>query len=96
VSESKKKTGLGKSAFFASTTGEDNSPTLDDTSTKQETRQPEKPKKVRTTITLYPETLMAMELLKAHGRKTGDKITLSDVFAEAIGELMRKKGISIQ
>jgi len=96
VSESKKKTGLGKSAFFATATGEDDSPTFDGTSIKQETRQPEKPKKVRTTITVYPETLMAMELLKAHGRKTGDKITLSDVFAEAIGELMRKKGISIQ
>lgn len=55
----------------------------------------EKPKstKVRTTITIYPRTLSAMEQLKMELRKSGDKITLSDVMEEAIWALMEKKGL---
>lgn len=52
-----------------------------------------KPKKERTTVMLYPETLSAMERLKVELRKSGDKVTYSDVLEQAIWALMEKKGL---
>lgn len=95
MSNNKKKTGLGTSAFFASPTG-DGAQTATAEAAGNGTKQPEKPKKVRTTITLYPETLAAMELLKAEARKTGKKVTLSDVFADAVDALMAQRGLSLE
>ena len=43
---------------------------------------------------MYPRTLSAMEQLKMELRKSGDKVTLSDVFEEAIWALMEKKGLT--
>ena len=96
MSNSKKKTGLGKSAFFTPQAEESESPTPPAETTKaEEPKAPEKPQKVRTTVTLYPETLAAMELLKANARKSGKKVTLSDVFEDAIKALMEKKQITV-
>ena len=55
----------------------------------------EKSEKVRTTITMYPKTLSAMEQLRVELRKSGEKVTLSDVLDEAIWALVEKKGLSI-
>lgn len=55
----------------------------------------EKSDKVRTTITMYPKTLSAMEQLKVELRKSGEKVTLSDVLDEAIWALVEKKGLSL-
>ena len=55
----------------------------------------EKSDKVRTTITMYPKTLSAMEQLKVELRKSGDKVTLSDVLDEAIWALVEKKGLKL-
>ena len=54
------------------------------------------PKKVRTTVTLYPRTLAAMELLKAESRKEGERSTLSDILGDAIDLLLKKKKISVE
>lgn len=51
--------------------------------------------KVRTTVTLYPHTLAAMEQLKVELRKSGDKATLSDVLEQAVLALMDKKGLKL-
>ena len=58
-------------------------------------KEPEKPKivKERTTVMLYPETLSAMEQLKVELRKSGEKVTYSDVLEQAIWALMEKKGL---
>lgn len=49
--------------------------------------------KARTTIMLYPQTLSAMEQLKIELRKSGSKVTLSDVMEQAVWALMEKKGL---
>jgi len=86
----KKQTGLGRSAFFKNTTA-------DETETDAPALKPtaKKPEKVRTTLTLYPETLASMEMLKIEGRKAGERVTLSDVLNEAVTTLMQKKGLSL-
>ena len=58
-------------------------------------KEPEKPKvvKERTTVMLYPATLSAMEQLKVELRKSGEKVTYSDVLEQAIWALMEKKGL---
>lgn len=90
MSEKKKKTGLGRSAFFV-TDEEQGEAAVTETPTQP---QPSKKiKKVRTTVTLYPETLEAMELIRFEARKTGDKVTMSDVLREAVEELLKAKGL---
>lgn len=87
---SKKKTGLGTSAFFQEA---ETDPT---TTPPEPTTSPppvSKPAKVRTTVTLYPETLAQLDRLKAHARQTGEKATYSDILREAIEVLTEKKGI---
>jgi len=97
VSKEKKRTGLGKSAFFKNTAEET---TPDTTKPAQPVEIPqaevkeEKPRKVRTTVLLYEETMAGLEELKVHERRAqGKKITYSDILNEAISDLMKKKGL---
>ena len=86
----KKQTGLGRNAFFKNSTEDEQVP-----SAPESTPAAKKPEKVRTTLTLYPETLASMEILKIEGRKSGQRVTLSDVLNEAVTTLMQKKGLSL-
>ena len=90
MSEKKKKTGLGRSAFFVTDEEQGESEV---TETPTQPQPSKKVKKVRTTVTLYPETLEAMELIRFEARKTGDKVTMSDVLREAVEELLKAKGL---
>ena len=87
---SKKKTGLGTNAFFQEAE-------TDHTTTAPEPAMPSqtvsKSAKVRTTVTLYPETLAQLDMLKIHARQLGEKATYSDILREAIEGLIEKKGI---
>ena len=86
-----KKSGLGRKIFTT--------PTEDAVAGETEQREVPPPKakvaKIRTTITLYPQTLAAMEQLKVELRKSGDKATLSDVLEQAVAALMDKKGLKL-
>lgn len=88
MSTTKRSGGLGRKIFTTPTEG----------SATTEVEQLDKPApkakvaKIRTTITLYPHTLSAMEQLKVELRKSGDKVTLSDVLEQAVWSLMEKKG----
>jgi hypothetical protein len=102
VSE-KKKTGLGTSAFFkrGPANGDPDGQQVEETSiqpaqAEPKPKAPPKPKKVRTTILIYPETLASMELLKVEARKKGDKATLSDIIEEAVQGLMKKKKLELR
>ena len=89
MSKSNKKTGLGTSAFFQErepVVEPSTEPSAEPTSTAKST-------KVRTTVTLYPETLAQLDMLKAHARQTGEKATYSDILREAIEGLVEKKSI---
>ena len=92
-----KKTGLGTNAFFGS---DETNQVLESSAIEQPTPVKQKPakavKKVRTTVTLYPRTLAAMELLKAESRKEGERSTLSDILGDAIDLLLKKKKISVE
>jgi hypothetical protein len=56
---------------------------------------PEKLKKVRTTVTLYPDTLALMELMKVQARRDGARATYSDILEEAIVDLAEKRGLEL-
>ena len=92
-----KKTGLGTNAFFGS---DETNQVVESGAIEQPTPVKQKPakavKKVRTTVTLYPRTLAAMELLKAESRKEGERSTLSDILGDAIDLLLKKKKISVE
>ena len=87
---SKKKTGLGTNAFFQEAET-DHTTTASEPATPPQTVS--KSAKVRTTITLYPETLAQLDMLKIHARQNGEKATYSDILREAIEVLTEKKGI---
>lgn len=90
MSTSKRSGGLGRKIFTTPTA------TPAGEIPQQETAAAtEKPKiiKARTTVMLYPHTLSAMEQLKVELRKSGDKVTLSDVLEQAVWALMEKKGL---
>lgn len=55
--------------------------------------KPEKPKSTRqrTTVTLLPETLAAMEQLRYDARRSGKKATMSDVLEEAVKLLVEER-----
>ena len=95
MSTTKRAGGIGRK-IFTNPTGADTAG--DVSSVAHGTAVDEAPKstKVRTTITIYPRTLSAMEQLKMELRKSGDKVTLSDVMEEAIWALMEKKGLRSQ
>ena len=92
-----KKTGLGTNAFFGS---DDVNQVVESAAVEQPAPAKPKPvkvpKKVRTTVTLYPRTLAAMELLKMESRKEGERATMSDVLGEAIDLLLKKKKLSVE
>ena len=87
---SKKKTGLGTNAFFQEAET-DHTATAPEPATPPQTVS--KSAKVRTTVTLYPETLAQLDMLKIHARQLGVKATYSDILREAIEGLIEKKGI---
>ncbi|MDQ4078349.1 MAG: hypothetical protein M3220_19145 [Chloroflexota bacterium] len=89
---SKKKTGLGAAAFFQKEPA--GQPESEQEEGAAEVEAP-KPKKVRTTVTLYPDTLATMEMLKVEARRQGEKATYSDILEEAILDLARKKGVEL-
>ena len=105
------KTGLGKSIFFrnpqtddpeAGESGANAAENLGEGSNREQMsnakgadNEAPKPQKVRTTVTLYPETLAAMELLKVESRKNGQRATYSDVLGEAVHLLMEQRGLSV-
>lgn len=92
-----KKTGLGTNAFFGSDEADQ---VVESAAVEQPAPAKPKvvkaPKKVRTTVTLYPHTLAAMELLKMESRKEGERATLSDVLGDAIDLLLKKKKLSVE
>ena len=51
--------------------------------------------KVRTTVTLYPETLAAMEQIKTLSRRKGLKESFSDVLEAAIQALAKERGVRL-
>ena len=87
---SKKKTGLGTNAFFQEAET-NHATTAPESATPPQTAS--KPAKVRTTVTLYPETLAQLDMLKIHARQNGEKATYSDILREAIEGLVEKKSI---
>lgn len=105
------KTGLGKSVFFRNSQTVDqeagdteelvsgkvgNGSNQEQGSSLGDTNgEAPKPQKVRTTVTLYPETLAAMELLKVESRRNGQRATYSDVLGEAVDLLMEQRGLSV-
>lgn len=90
---SKKKTGLGTSAFFQEAESDPATTVPEPTTPPQSVP---KPAKIRTTVTLYPETLAQLDMLKIHARQQGKKATYSDILREAIEEMIEKKGIRSQ
>lgn len=47
--------------------------------------------RVRTTVTLWPETLASLEQLKAQSRRSGRKETLGDVLEAAVQALIKER-----
>ena len=91
-----KKTGLGTNAFFGSDEADQVvESAVAEPVTPAKPKPVKAPKKVRTTVTLYPRTLAAMELLKAESRKEGERSTLSDILGDAIDLLLKKKKIIV-
>lgn len=99
---SKKKTGLGTNAFFqqpqsAEEKEEEQKETVETQPTAQAVEEPapERTEKVRTTVTMYPETRAGLEMLKIQELRQGNKVTFSDILDEAIQNLMEKKGVEV-
>jgi len=99
-----RKTGLGTSAFFqqvATPTEEPAQPEAHPATGQgappvpvaPDVKAAAEPRKVRTTVTLYPETLATLEMLKVHGRRQGVRATYSDILEEAILALAEKKNL---
>lgn len=91
MSTTKRSGGLGRKIFTTPTEGAAASDDVQRDAPVTKT----KASKIRTTVTLYPQTLAAMEQLKVELRKSGDKATLSDVLEQAVAALMDKKGIKL-
>jgi hypothetical protein len=102
VAKNRRSTGLGTDIFFqppASQPQPAKEPEADDSPLPPDSEPPEvesgPEKKIRTTVTLYPQTLAAMESLKVHARRQGQRATYSDILEEAIQDLARKRGIDL-
>ncbi len=87
-----KKTGMGgRKAFFQKTKLE-----TEQTDVAETTANSARAKKIRTTVTMYSDTLSGLTLLKANlTRKRSRNVTLSDILEEAIQDLMQKEGIHL-
>lgn len=99
---SKKKTGLGTDAFFqqpqsGEETKKERNEKVRAQATTQAVEEPaqEKPEKVRTTVTMYPETRAGLEMLKIQELRQGNKVTFSDILDVAIQDLMEKRGVEV-
>lgn len=55
--------------------------------------EPVRPK-LRTTVTLYNDTLEVIELLKAQSRKNGVKSTISDILNDAVELLAKERNLN--
>ncbi|MCB0078717.1 MAG: hypothetical protein KDD73_15000 [Anaerolineales bacterium] len=51
--------------------------------------------KVRTSVTLYPDTLARMEAMKIESLRDGVRVTYSQLISEAINDLADKRGITL-
>lgn len=94
MSDTKRSGGIGRK-IFTTPTGDTPATEPSAAAAAGIPQKPPKPKvvKARTTVMLYPQTLSAMEQLKVELRKSGDKVTLSDVLEQAVWALMEKKGL---
>lgn len=104
---SNRKTGLGTSAFFKPREVVPGEAASSSPEAQQQVHQAQpispppleplaqedSPRKMRTTVMLYPETLANMELLKIQGRKRGKRTTYSDILNEAIQLLMERQEV---
>lgn len=94
----KRQTGLGANAFFQNigadkTDKVEPAPPAAPPAKASGSPAKNKPPKIRTTVTLYPETMAQLDALKINARRQGQKATFSDILSEAIGDLAAKKGI---
>ena len=90
----KRQTGLGTNAFFQNISpGETDTPPPPASPAPPKSPAKRKATKIRTTVTLYPETMAQLEALKINARRQGTKATFSDILSEAIQDLAAKKGI---
>lgn len=104
---SNRKTGLGTAAFFQPT-GATVAPEPHQRESEPAAQQPRAPeprslppteaepaapKKVRTTVMLYPETLAELEMLKVQARRQGTKATYSDILEAAIQALVSQQKV---
>jgi hypothetical protein len=89
----KKKGGLGASAWF------DNTPIVSDATdgapivTQKEARTP---KKTRKTFVILPDTYYILGRLKAEAQRGGEGATLGDLLDEAVQDLAAKKGLMVE
>ncbi len=92
---SKKSGGLGQGtgAFWQSGPRRADDPPEGEALAAPEEATSDKSKKLRTTVTLYPDTLAKMENLKVQARRAGVRATYSDILEEAINDLAHKRGV---
>ena len=95
MSKQRKPTGLGTDAFFRTPNVPEVKPTIPKHPGQTQEGEAPQSRKVRTTVTLYPDTLAALEMLKVYARKQGERMTYSDILDEAISNLIEKKGIKV-
>ena len=89
-----KPTGVEPLAEAAPTAPVESAPAPAETPAVAPQKRP-KSNKVHLTVTVYPKTLSVMELLKVELRKSGSRVTISDVLDEAIWALVEKKKLTI-
>lgn len=100
MAKNRRSTGLGTDIFFRSPANESDLPANSDgdpspPAAKSHVPESGTDKKIRTTVTLYPQTLAAMESLKVQARRQGQRATYSDILEEAILDLARKRGVEL-
>jgi len=54
-----------------------------------------KPGKIRSSFTVFPETLAAMEEIKALSRRSGNKESFSDILEAAVQALIKERGLKL-
>lgn len=76
----KQDSGLGTNAFYKNLSKADDTPAA---------------KKMRTTIMLSPEIVVAIETLRNQARKNGTRLTTSRIIEDALRLLMRQQKIEV-
>jgi len=98
VAKPKRSGGLGRDGFFKPTgeagAGEAAAPTGE--AAAVEAGKPlSKADKVRLTVTLYPQTMSALDVLRVELRKGGSRVTYGEVLDEALWALIEKKAAEL-